>query len=400
MKSQPLSNDNNVLNFVTTEVFEKNYNAFLSDKLIIVNQGGSRSSKTYSLIQLLVYIAYISYTNKEKKIFSIVRKTMPSLKATVMRDFFEIIESAGFYDIKKHDRTNFTYELFGCLFEFFSVSDYERIKGRKRDYLWINEATEVSYDEYWQLQMRTTTKTFIDFNPSDTYSYIFEKFENDKDAVFIYSTILDNPFVETKIKNDILKLRKDNYELWQVYGLGLKAQLSNIIYKNWTVGDYDYSYDDVFYGLDFGFNHPTVLSETYIKDDVVHTREVIYQSKLTNNELIDLMKLNVKKNKIIFADAAEPARIEEIRKAGFNIQSADKSVKDGIDYCKRNPVIVDKTSNNAIKEFKSYSYKEVNGIIVDEPVKFLDDFLDSFRYGLYNYAKKYLNKSKIKIYKW
>lgn len=371
---QPITIENDELRFNATRIFKQNLAALDSNKKIIVNQGASRSSKTISLWQIYFQIAYQNYFNNIKEVFSVVRSTMPSMRASVMRDFFKILGDLNLYDERLHSKSNNTYELFGNLIEFFSVNDFNKVKSRQRDWLWINEGDEISHEVFTQLEIRTSKKVFIDFNPSNPYSYIFENLESSDDAIFIKSTIFDNPFAPEGQKKSILNLKDVDPDKWKIYGLGEKAFISDLIYKNWIIGDFDNYNNDVFYGLDFGFNHPTVLTESYFKDDVIYTRESIYQSKLTNNELIDLLKLHVKKNCYIWADAAEPARIEEIKRAGFNVHSADKSVKDGIDFCKRYKIVIDRNSVNAIKEFKNYSYKKVNGVLVDEPVKFMDDF--------------------------
>ena len=160
--------------------------------------------------------------------------------------------------------------------------------------------------------------------------------------------------------------------------------------------------DDIFYGLDFGYNNPTALIEIRMKDGVLYERELLYQTNLTNSELIDLLKqLIVKKTSPIYADPSEPARIEEIYKAGYNIIGAEKSVKDGIDFVKRQKIKIANTSSNLIKEKKNYKWKvDKNNNVLDEPVKFNDHLMDAERYAIYTHLKDRVSfeKSKFEIY--
>jgi phage terminase large subunit len=170
--------------------------------------------------------------------------------------------------------------------------------------------------------------------------------------------------------------------------LGLWGKLENIIYSNWeVVREYPESYDEVIYGLDFGFNNPTALIEIRIKDKQLYLREIIYLTGLTNNQLIEKLKVeNIKGS--IYADSAEPARIEEIRQAGFNIYPAVKDVLDGIDFVKRYKLHI-YNSENIVKEISQYSYKkDKNGNVLEEPIKYLDHTLDGIRYGIFTHLNK------------
>jgi phage terminase large subunit len=213
-----------------TVVFQKNWSA-LTDKStrFIVNQGGSRSSKTYSLCQVVILYCL----QNPNKVVSIVRKTFPALRATVMRDFFEVMKEMDLYEQTRHNKTEHTY-IFknGSMVEFFSVDNEQKIRGRKRDLAWANEANELWYDDFLQLNMRTTGKMIFDYNPSDSASWLYELPE--EETVTIKSTYKDNPFLPESIKRQIEDLKRTDEALYQIYALGERAISKSNIYNNWS----------------------------------------------------------------------------------------------------------------------------------------------------------------------
>jgi phage terminase large subunit len=187
-------------------------------------------------------------------------------------------------------------------------------------------------------------------------------------------------------------LKETDPELYQIYALGEYATLTNIIYQNYrtepTAIDSKNKNHDTYYGLDFGFNHPTALVQISDHDGETHVREIIYQSHLTNRDLINLLQeQDIPKKAEIYADAAEPARIEEIYRAGYNIHAAEKKVSDGIDSVKRCRLRIHEKSVNLLKEIRTYKWKEdKNGNLLDEPIKFNDDLMDATRYGIHTHG--------------
>ena len=167
-------------------VFEKNFNARTK---IVVNQGGSRSGKTYSILQLLIFVKAFE---EREQVFSIVRKTLPALRATAMRDFFEIVKEHDLYDVRNHNKTENTYRLNDNLFEFMSLDQPQKKRGAKRAYLFINEANELTLEDWIQLSIRTERQIFIDYNPSMDEHWIFDVVIPRPDCTFIHSTYLDN----------------------------------------------------------------------------------------------------------------------------------------------------------------------------------------------------------------
>jgi len=370
-------------------VFELN-NIAWDKKKIIVNQGGTRSSKTYSIAQLFI----TKLLETTGKILTIARKTSPSMHSSVMRDFFTILKNMGLYEDWRHNKSNNEYNLHDNLVEFISMDIAEKKKGTKRDYLWLNEATEFDYEDFFQLSIRTSDKIFMDYNPAYEYHWIYDKVLTREDAVLIKSTYLDNPFLEQSLKEEIERLKDTDENYWKIYGLGEKGQTKAIVFDNWSLIDCfpdEENLDEVLYGVDFGYNNPSSLIKIGVKDRVnVYIQQLLYQRYLTNTDFIaqlnQLIPEYERNKKLIKADSAEPDRIEEIKRAGFYIEGSKKgknSVKDGIDVVKRKRLFITKDSSELIKEIRSYKWKEDrDGRVLDEPVKFNDHAISAMRYAI------------------
>jgi len=324
------------------------------------------------------------------QIISIVRKTLTELKATAMRDFFEILENSNIYNPSNHNKSDYTYKLNGNLFEFIGLDKAQKKRGAKRDYLFCNEIIDLSLEDWMQLSMRTSKRIFADYNPSFTEHWIDDKILSREDCELIKSTYLDNiQFLPVELVKEIEGLKEIDEYYWRVYGLGLRADIKEIIYTNWQEFKEQIIYDDYFYGLDFGYNNQTALIEVGIKDKKnYYGREIIYETKLTNTDLIEKLKqLITNKQKEIWADN-EPDKIAEISRAGFNIKPANKSVKDGIDRVKSIKLFIKSDSYNLLKEIKNYKWKQDRGgNVLDEPIKFNDHLMDALRYAIFSYTK-------------
>lgn len=369
-----------------TPVLKRNQIAWETPgKKILVDQGGTRSSKTYSIAQLFI----LKMLKTEGKKLTITRKTSPSMRSSVMRDFFEILAGMNLYDERLHNKTYNEYVLHNNLVEFISMDQPQKKRGAKRNWLWLNEANEFSYEDFFQLFIRTTDKTILDYNPADEFHWIYDKILTRKDCVFIRSTYRDNPFLERSIVEEIERLKVIDENYWRIYGLGERGCSRAVIFDNWDlVDEFPDTVDEILYGVDFGYNNPSVLLKVGIKDRVdVYVEELLYQRYLTNTDFISrLGELIPDRNKLIKADSAEPDRIEEISRAGFYVQGARKgkgSVKDGIDTVKRKRIHIVKNSSELIKEVKSYKWKEdTDGRILDEPVAFNDHAVSALRYAI------------------
>ena len=354
-----------------------------SNKRITIEQGGSRSSKTYNI---LIWIIFYYCQKNNNKTITITRKSFPSLRNSVMRDFFEILNNYGIYDSKKHNRTEHTYELNGNLIEFFSMDDASKKRGAKRDILFMNEANEFSFEDFNQLMMRTSERAILDFNPSDLFHWIYDKVETREDAEKYITTFQDNPFLDDEIKKEIENLKNVDYNLYKIYAKGEIGTPQTLIYNNWKIVDQEIEGEE-FYGIDFGYNHPTAIVRTIIGDGEIYVEELLYESYLTSEDLVTRMKnLDISEDVIIIADSSRPEMINEINAAGYRCIPTKKgknSVVKGINFIKKHKLLINKNSSNLLKELKTYKWKEdKDGVPSDEPVKFKDDGMDAIRYAV------------------
>ena len=361
----------------TTNVFNK---AYRSDTRITCLQGGTRSSKTYSLCQLFI----IKALQETGKTFTIVRKTLPALKGTAYRDVISILKELDLYLEEYHNKSELSYRLNDNLIEFISVDQPQKIRGRKRNYLWLNEANELTYEDWTQLILRTTEQIYLDYNPSDPYSWIYEKVITRDDCTFIKSTYLANPFLDEDTVAEIERLKDLDPDYWRVYGLGEIGTVQTMIFRQFELVD-EMQGRLVGYGLDFGFtNSPTALVEIRLHHDNLYIKELLYEKRLTNTDLAKRLKdLGINRQDEIVGDSAEPKSIEEIYRQGFNIKPAKKGagIHLGLDIMRRYKIHITKDSSNAIKEFRSYKWStDKNGDVLNTPVKINDHLVDATRY--------------------
>ena len=373
------------MNIKSTVIFEKNYEAISGVKRFIINEGGSRSSKTYSLCQLMI----IYCLQNNNKVVSVIRKTFPALRATVLRDFIEILKDIGLYKQEAHNKSEHIYTFAnGSMIEFFSVDNEQKIRGRKRDIAWLNEANELYFDDYTQINMRTEDKLIFDYNPSDSASWLYELPKDE--STLIKSTYRDNPFLPESIKVQIEDLKRTDEALYQIYALGEKAVSKSNIYSNWSfVTHRPARFVKYVYGLDFGYNHPTALIRVYYCDNDIYIEPVIYESYLTTTMLIEkLGTLGIEQTVTILADYSRPEIIQEMNIAGYDVQNANKVVKKGIDNLKTFGVICQ--DDKAIRrEYENYKWKKIGDQILDEPVKLFDDAMDAIRYATTHIRQEY-----------
>ena len=361
----------------TTNVFNK---AYRSKTRITCLQGGTRSSKTYSLCQLFI----VKCLEDTGRTFTIVRKTLPALKGTAYRDVLNILKDMELYSEENHNKSELSYLLNGNLIEFISVDQPQKIRGRKRDYLWLNEANELTYEDWTQLILRTTEQIYLDYNPSDPYSWIYEKVQTRDDCTFIKSTYKANPFLDEDTISEIERLKDIDPDYWRVYGLGEIGSIQTMIFRNFNLVD-DVQGRLIGYGLDFGFtNSPTALVEVRQLDDNLYIKELLYEKRLTNTDLANKLKeFGIDRQTEIVGDSAEPKSIEEIYRQGFNIKPAKKGagIHLGLEIMRRYKLHITKDSLNAIKEFRGYKWStDKNGDVLNTPVKVNDHLIDATRY--------------------
>ena len=351
---------------------------------IQVHQGGTRSGKTYSILLSLVEFCYRNPNGGA--VLTICRKTFPALRASVMRDFFEVLKREGIYTEVNHNKSDATYILEGNLIEFISIDQPQKIRGRKRDVLFINEANELGLEDFRQLLIRTTGKVLLDYNPSDEFHWIYDHVIPREDATFFQSTFRDNPFLEPSLVTEIERLQVADPNYWRIYGLGERGQSRTTILTHWSQTEtIDPRFKLVAYGLDFGYtNDPTACVAVYSDGEAFLLDEVLYQNGLSNRQIFQLLESEVGKNTVI-ADSAEPKSIDELHGYGMNVHPARKgpdSVRAGIQFFHSKPLAVTSRSLNLIKELRNYKWKEdKNGKNLNEPVDAFNHAIDAARYA-------------------
>ncbi|MBT3392994.1 MAG: PBSX family phage terminase large subunit [Elusimicrobiaceae bacterium] len=393
--SQKVSKRKRKLEVKVTNIFKKN---LTSKEKVIVNVGGARSGKSYAIAQMLILKA----NNIQGISIAVTRKTMPALKMTAYRLFINLLKEYGLYNAKKHNRTEHFYELGKSRIQFFSLDDPEKIKSSEFNYIWMEEASEFTYQDYITLLTRISApmpkcapdgdrnQLFLTLNPNDKDGWIPEKVLPQMGIKLIQSSYKDNPFLSDDYVDTLLNLKNVDENYYRIFALGKWGQKNNLVYTNWDfVEHFPKNHDEIIWGLDFGFNNPSALVKVAIKDSIITAQEKIYLTGLTNTDLIKKLEGIIplaSRHQIIYADSAEPDRIKEISDAGFNVKSANKNVKMGIMSLKGRRFFVCKDSPNLIKEIQNYSWKTDNaGNILDETVKFNDHILDALRYATYTH---------------
>jgi len=357
-----------------------------SKKKIVVEQGGTRSGKTYNI---LLFIIFYYCTNETGKIITICRKTFPSLRATVMRDFLQILKNHQIYRDEFHNKSNSEYHLFGNLIEFTSLDQSQKIRGRKRDLLFINEGNELYWEDWQQLIFRTQERIILDFNPSDEYHWIYDNVITRQDCDFYKTTYLDNPFLEDVIKQEIERLKETDDQYWQIYGLGERATSINTIFKYTEVNKIPNDAKLIAYGMDFGYtNDPTTFVSVFTFDYNLYIKEHLYRTQMTTNDIHKFLKEQNLSKHPIYADSAEPRLIDELRRMGHSIFPSLKgkdSINAGIDLLKRYKIHITSDSTNAIQEFRNYKWKEDrSGKLINVPEDKNNHIIDPCRYATYS----------------
>ena len=360
---------------------EHNYYINAGDDFLVHN-----SSKSYSIVQLLITIAL----SKPKTRISLVSHSLPHVKRGIYRDFKSIMEQWSIWDENDFKYTDFIYTFKnGSYIELFGLEDPDKAKGPARDILFINEANLISKALYDQLIIRTTGQVFLDWNPADFVSWVYD-IADDPANKRIHSTYLNNisNLSDSQIKNiEQYKDLPDDF-MWKVYGLGERGAAKELIYTQWK----QYSETpngDTFYGLDFGYVHPAALIKVTHYEGQNYFEEIIYQSGLTLSDLSRLIKEKLPERATIYADAAEPKSIEELYRQGFNIKPAVKEVWAGIMQMKSYPINIHHASQNLKREIQSYKWKkDKNDNVIEEPIKANDDALDASRYAVFTHLTK------------
>jgi phage terminase large subunit len=322
---------------------------------------------------------------EDNKVLSVVRKTLPALKGSVLRDLKQILIDFGVYDANKWHSVDGYFELGTNIIEWFSVDDETKLRGRKRDYLFINEATEVTYDEYIQLVLRTSGRIVLDLNPSLWKSWIYD-LEGNEDVFYTVVTYKDNPFLEQSLINEIEGLKTKDKNLWRVFGEGQKGIPTRVVFNHQQIYEtLPPSAKLLGYGVDIGYNDPNTLIKVYKDGDSIYCEVLLYLRNKTISDFIYKIKdLKMNLTDDFIVDSAAPMAIQEMVREGINAKPVRKdTILSGIDQIKRSNFFVHKDSKNLLDELNSYVWKiDKNGNILDEAEDKNNHLLDAIRYVL------------------
>ena len=359
-----------------------------------VFQGSSRAGKTYNIILWMV----IDLLNKDNKTYSIIRKTLPALKGSVLRDLKEILLNLDLYKKDNWHSVDGYYELGTNIIEWFSLDSEEKVRGRKRDVGFINEATEITYDEYVQLSLRTTEKMILDFNPSLWQSWLYDM-EGQDDTFYTITTYKDNPFLLQNQVEEIEKLKNRDPNLWRVFGLGQKGIPTRLVFNHsQLIEEIPQEAKLLANGCDFGFSDPNTLVQVYKLGESIYCKELLYLRNTTISDFIYKIKdLGISLSDDFICDSANPQYISEMTRSGINAKSVKKdTILSGIDQIKRHNLLITKDSTNLINELNSYVWKhDKNGNNLDEPEDNNNHLLDPIRYVL---TMKQMRTASVYVY--
>lgn len=352
-------------------------------KRIKIVQGGSSAGKTIAILMVLIDIA-----QREKNLLiSVVSETMPHLRRGAYRDFLNIMEAHGYYEEACLNKTELIYTLpgTGSRIEFFSADQPGKVRGPRRDILFINEANGLDYETYTQLAIRTNLSIFIDYNPTSSF-WVHDEIIPSQEHDFLIITYKDNEGLPESIVKE-LESRKGNKRFWTVYGEGKVGEVGGRIYTGWEILD-EIPFEARLFrrGLDFGYSQdPTAIVDIYQWNGAYVLDEVFYEKFQSNRKIADFL-LNQEYPALTIADSAEPKSIDELKGYGVNVIAAQKgpgSVQQGIQFMQDQKIFITKNSVNGIREYRNYVWKEDrDGRILDVPDDGQEDhFLDAARYG-------------------
>jgi phage terminase large subunit len=349
--------------------------------------GGTSASKTVSI---LLYLIARAQGDKTATLTSVVSESFPHLKRGVIRDFLSIMETHKYYRDERWNKTDYTYTFeSGSKIEFFSADQPDKVRGPRRDRLFINEANNIDYNSFDQLEVRTKDFIFLDWNPTNEFWFYTEIKDKRDDYDFITLTYKDNEALDEQIVKSI-EQRKENKNWWQVYGLGQLGEYDEKIYTGWQIID-DIPFEARLEkrGVDFGYSlDPTVIENVYYYNGGYIIDEVCYQKSLSNKSIADILSAGGNSNVLVLADSAEPKSIDEIKSYGVNIVGASKgpgSVMHGIQAVQSQKISITKRSVKTINAYRNYCWtKDKNNNIIQVPNDTVHEWsnpMDAIRYA-------------------
>lgn len=383
---------------------EKNrlwYEHFLADTEVVVSCGGSSSGKTYCILDMLMY----KLITEKNIVITVVGQNYPNLQRGASRDCYNIWCNDALYKkmITEPNQRGCKCEATGSIMEFVAYQTAENAKSGKRDYSYFNEVSGIPYEIFFEIQMRTKIRTYCDFNPTSRF-WIFDKYENNPKAKWIWSTHKANKFIPQKIHDDLENLKYTDDNRYRVYCLGQLGKVEGLIFNDWGIVEtVPENVSKRCIGVDFGFMHdPTAIVDVRYVDGQLWCREICYTTGLTNFEIANIIKqLNLSGDVKIVCDSAEQKSVEELRRLGlYNAVPCTKgkgSVSAGLTLCQSFHINVERNSNNLQSELLSYEYeKDILGHYTNQPFDKNNHICDALRYAVsYMFEKCNRNRTTL-----
>ena len=390
--------------------FNKAYYPYLDDpSRLLVFYGGAGSGKSVFIAQRYIYRCL------REPYFRLVycRKIANTIRNSQFQLFKDLISRSGldqFFNIKESNMEIICKN--GNNMVAFGLDNREKIKSLQEPTdVWAEEATEFQREDIIQLNLRLRTKKakinqlILSFNPISSEHWIYESFFVSKEfeATTIKTTYLDNSFLPAEYKKVLDDLKEQDENYYKVYCLGeWGGKIKGAIYTHYQLCDHIPQFAEHIYGLDFGFNHPTVLVKVGMSDKNLYVQQLIYKSGLTSSDLITEMRKHDLGSAPIYCDNARPEAIEELYRAGFNAKPADKgkdSVVQGINTVKTCVLNIMDDSAELIKEIRNYKWAEdKNGKLMEGvPVKFMDDGMDALRYAVHTHIGRPMGTFRVSV---
>lgn len=370
----------------TTRVYSEVSDAVKRGCRTISAQGSSRSSKTYNIV-LFLCLHLLEHANTR---LSVVRKTLPAIRGSVLYDFKDILIRLGIWADANFNKSEMIYTFpNGSFVEFFSTDQEQKLRGRKRDILFVNEANELSFVEWQQLAMRTAQFKILDYNPSFSEDHWINKLNEESGVYHFVTTYRDNPFLEQTIIDEIESLQTKSPTLWQIYGLGKRALVEGIVFPRIEqAAEFPDWCKSEFIGIDFGYtNDPTAIVKVGYAinaddEECLFIDEICYRTRMTTGDICDALRPY--RNMTIDAESADPRLIDEIHKSGARIYPVKKgtgSIEAGISRMQTFRIYVTARSLNVLKEFRNYTYaQDKDGRWLNIPIDAYNHAIDAVRY--------------------